>query len=326
MVTVPVTYRGKHRFYYAATRVLRQRLVAVIPRDELRRLHRRSARRHFAVVARQVGLLVGLAVALGYSEHPVIWVPLALLQGFVLFGFTVLLHEAVHEIIFARRRPVITKALAWLYALPCALSPSQFARWHLDHHAELGSATDDPKRSRLSPKRNRRWIKLLYFTPVLFFIYFRAATAEARTYPEWLQHRVVRERRLALAVHLALVFVLAWAGGVGVLSRVYLVPLLVAFPIAFMLNRLGQHYDIDPNDPARWSTLIQPSPMWDFLFLNSGYHLEHHYFPQVPFYNLPALHRRLIPFFEQTGLVPRGYGRLVWQYLILNRPPHANWG
>ena len=32
---------------------------------------------------------------------------------------------------------------------------------------------------------------------------------------------------------------------------------------------------------------------WDFAFLNSNYHLEHHYFSGVPFYRLPALQRAL---------------------------------
>ena len=31
---------------------------------------------------------------------------------------------------------------------------------------------------------------------------------------------------------------------------------------------------------------------WDFAFLNSNYHLEHHYFPGVPFYRLPRCSAR----------------------------------
>ncbi len=66
------------------------------------------------------------------------------------------------------------------------------------------------------------------------------------------------------------------------------------FPIAFTLNRLGQHYDIDPTDPTKWSTLVRGHWFWDFAFLNSNYHLEHHYFAGVPFYRLPALQRALV--------------------------------
>ena len=74
-----------------------------------------------------------------------------------------------------RRR---ARSLALAYAIPSGISASQFTRWHLDHHAELGSSEDDPKRHYLSPKINARWYKLLYATPALFPIYFRAARKE----------------------------------------------------------------------------------------------------------------------------------------------------
>ena len=75
------------------------------------------------------------------------------------------------------------------------LRDSQFTRWHLDHHAELGSSEDDPKRHHLSPKINARWYKLLYATPALFPIYFRAARRETVTYPPDLQRTIGWERR-----------------------------------------------------------------------------------------------------------------------------------
>ena len=74
--------------------------------------------------------------------------------------------------------------------------------------------------------------------------------------------------------------------------------------MAFTLNRLGQHYDIDPTHPLKWSTVMAPSRIWDFLFVYSNYHAEHHYFPSVPFYNLRRLHLRLRPLYARLGLGP----------------------
>ena len=73
------------------------------------------------------------------------------------------------------------------------------------------------------------------------------------------------------------------------------------------------------------STLVKGSWFWDAAFLFSNYHLEHHYFPAVPFYNLPRLQRMLAPFYEKRGMTPRGYGELIWRYIVLNRAPHTNW-
>jgi fatty acid desaturase len=110
----------------------------------MRQLHQKSGWRHGVVATRQFAILVAATWGLIHFEHPLIWIPLAVVQGFTVFNFTILLHEVVHHTVFSRRRPRAERVLAFLYAVPSGISPSQFTRWHLDHHAELGSDDDDP--------------------------------------------------------------------------------------------------------------------------------------------------------------------------------------
>ena len=313
------------RFYATRAAALKAELAEAIPRPVLRALHRRQAWRHLLVAARQWTLLAAGTVVLVLVSHPAVWLPVAVAQGFTVFNFTVLLHEVVHNTVFERRRPLASRLLGLSYAIPSGLSATQFTRWHLDHHAELGSTEADPKRHHLSPKVNARWYKLLYATPALFLIYFRAARRESATYPVDLQRQIARERRLAMAAHIGVVGGLWWAFDFAAAARAHLVPVFLVFPIAFTLNRLGQHYDIDPDDPAQWTTLVKGNWFWDLVFLNSNYHLEHHYFPGVPFYRLPALQRALGPFFARRRMRARGYGELVAGWILHNRVPHTNW-
>jgi fatty acid desaturase len=315
----------KERHYSRHAAALRAELGRELTRAEMRDLHRKQPHRHLIVAARQF-LLLGLAGwGLVAVTHPAVWVPLAMLQGFTVFNFTVLLHEVVHHAVFPARRPRLERMLAYLYAVPSGISAAQFTRWHLDHHAELGSGEDDPKRHHLSPKVNARWYKLLYATPALFPIYFRAARRESATYPAPLQRQIARERWASVLFHLAVVAAFAWLGGSATAVRAYVVPVFFVFPVAFTLNRLGQHYDIDPADPAGWSTLVRGHWFWDRLFLNSNYHLEHHYFPGVPFYRLPELQRRLTAFYGRRGLRWRTYGQLVRGWILENQAPHTRW-
>jgi fatty acid desaturase len=264
-------------------------------------------------------------VAIVHFDRWYLWMPFAVVAGFAVFDFTVLLHEVVHRAVLAQSRDGAYRAFGLLYAIPSGISASQFTRWHLDHHSELGSFEHDPKRHWLSPKRNARWLKALYFTPALFPIYFRAAAKETRTYEPELRKRIARERLVTIAFQLGVLATIAWIGGWFIAWKLYVVPVFLIFPIAFALNRLGQHYSIDPDDPAKWSTLVKGSWFWNAAFLFSNYHLEHHYFPGVPFYNLPRLQRLLAPFYEKRGITSHGYGELVWSWLILNRKPHAKW-
>jgi fatty acid desaturase len=105
----------------------------------------------------------------------------------------------------------------------------------------------------------------------------------------------------------------------------YLIPVFIFFPPAFALNRLGQHYDIDPSNPAKWSTRMTRSRFWGFVYLWSHHHLEHHYFPGVPFYRLPDLNLALESFFSEEGIKARSYCGLLRDWLLRNRTPHTNW-
>jgi fatty acid desaturase len=108
--------------------------------------------------------------------------------------------------------------------------------------------------------------------------------------------------------------------------RVHIVPVFFIFPIAFAMNRLGQHYYINPSDPAQWSTLVRANPFWRVAFLNSSYHLEHHYYPGVPLYNLHRTHLLLQEFFRRRGMVAVNYSQLLWGWIVRNGTPHTKWG
>lgn len=311
--------------YYAEhTAAFRNELGRSIPAEEIRSLHQKRPALHFLVTAGlYMALGVGIVGALAFQRW-YLWVPFSILAGFAIFNFTVLLHEVVHKAVF-QRPGKWDRLLGYLYAVPSGISASQFTRWHLDHHAELGSDENDPKRHHLSPKINARWFKLLYFTPALFVIYFRAARREASTYSEDKQRQIARERNLTIAIHLLVLLSLGLFAGWWIAWKIYIVPYFLVFPVAFALNRLGQHYDIEPDDPAKWSTLVRGSWFWDVAYLCSNYHLEHHYFPGVPLYNLPRLQKLLRPFYESRGFRSHSYGELFWHYIILNKKPHSDW-
>ena len=316
---------GGDHYWAKATRELRQRLARAVPHEVLKELHQKSPARHFTLALRQFLLLLAASTVCWLFREPWIWIPAALVSGWTVFNFTVLLHEVVHRTVWNGPRPRAERILGILYAVPSGISALQFTRWHLTHHAELGDEEADPKRHYLSPKINKPWYKFLYFTPALFPIYFRAARQETASYPPTLQRRIARERGGTILFHLAVMAAILVLGGPGTLARVYLVPYFLVFPIAFALNRLGQHYAIDPEDPAKWGTVMRPSRWWDFWYLYSEYHLEHHYFTGVPFYHLRRLHFALRPFFDEIGWKPTTYARLFRAWIFENKAPHTNW-
>ena len=78
------------------------------------------------------------------------------------------------------------------------------------------------------------------------------------------------------------------------------IPLLLIGPLPTMLGgtlrhlfALSQHVGLAQNvyDHRMNTRTIYLGPITGFLYLNMQYHLEHHLYPNVPYYHLPALHQ-----------------------------------
>ena len=124
--------RRKQKYYYKHLGNFRRELREAIPREVLRELHQPVAWKHFAIVLRQVILAV-IAIILAVSFDQVwIWLPCSIVIGFVIFDFTVLLHEVIHKAVFRKNYP--SGRICWAGVMPYPVEfPNQFTRWHLDH-------------------------------------------------------------------------------------------------------------------------------------------------------------------------------------------------
>lgn len=304
---------------------LNETLTQFIPDETLKDLKTRRPWLHFCIAIRQLLLLIGIPfVIFFWKDNWLICIPLSLLYGTIIFSFSVLLHEVIHKAVFIypQKHTTIRNIMGHLYASITGMSYTQFSTWHLEHHRHLGSSSKDPKRAKLSPKKNSRLLKILYATPALFFIYFRAVRQTIRDYPLSLQRKIKKERMLSVGLHTVwLLILLFWDFQLALFLSV--IPVFFGFPLAFFVNRMGQHYVIDPDDPAKHSTLMLSNPAWDFLFLYSTYHLEHHYFPDVPFYNLKKTQKALKIFYKERGIKAYSYSQIFSLWIRHNHFPHS---
>ena len=157
------------------------------------------------------------------------------------------------------------------------------------------------------------------------FPFIFALRQESATYPPELQKQIKFERQVTIAIHLSIMAALIGFAGFWIFLKIYAIPYFFVFPVAFTINRMGQHYNVNPDDVAQWSTLMKGSWFWDRVYLFSNYHLEHHYFPAVPCYNLPRLQKELQPLYDRHRMAYQTYGKVLYGWLIENHPPHTNW-
>ena len=99
---------------------------------------------------------------------------------------------------------------------------------------------------------------------------------------------------------------------------------LVALPIPIVFGNVrswAEHALTRPGHPLTQTRTVTSNRVVSFLMCNLNYHLEHHLFPGVPWYNLPKLHAILAGDYRQAGaFVHRSYLRFLWE--AARRPRH----
>jgi len=118
---------------------------------------------------------------------------------------------------------------------------------------------------------------------------------------------------LALRVVLYTAAVL-WASNAGVLGKLLAVWLIPGafFSLLNSIRFVAEHYGTswDAGQFLGTRTIIS-NPISSFFWNNINYHIGHHIFPAVPWYNLKKLHAALLPAIEREGgVVDGGYTKI----------------
>jgi fatty acid desaturase len=196
-------------------------------------------------------------------------------------------HEGHHNLLFRSRRANHAASLA--LCLPLLHSPSAYRVLHELHHRFLGGPGDPDEYRNYTDNRRLRWalqwVRLtmgtLVYMPLIPVVAFRRANRD--------------ERRWIVGEYVAMSVVWVWVFAtvpIHVLLQAWLIPgVLVGYISA--VRALAQHALTDGGDPLLASRSVRSNPVVSFLLLNENYHLEHHLFPEVPSYRLPALRRLL---------------------------------
>lgn len=249
-------------------------------------------------------------------------VPFYLIAAASLHGISLFTHEAVHGVL--SRHKVLNRGFGILCAMPVLQNYSAYKVLHLRHHKHLGHEGDPDHYDNYTGWTwlvfGMHWLRLMVGYPIYIVMIpilgFRQGTTSDR---RWIVFEV---SLLCIALGVALTFT-PW----GVVLHAWLIPMIV---INAMVNIRGmsQHTFLEePDDPVRGTRSILTNRLTEFFMCNENYHLEHHLFPRVPWYNLKRLHfeikdqlqGRRAPFVRSYFEFICEFGRKSWQRSPLGR-------
>lgn len=226
--------------------------------------------------------------------------------GATLQGFGILMHEGVHGLMSRNRR--LNRLLGFVAGLPALLSMSAYRVGHLPHHRHERGERDPDELENFS--REPRILAILFCLTLvagdLFGLY--------RIGP-WNAIHATRDERRAMLVEYGLIVTFLIGAILIVPGRIlihgWLFPALVARQLT-NVRTLAEHALTPATSRPSATRTVVSNRFVSYFMCNLNYHVEHHLYPAVPYYNLQALHRLLRDDLEAAGAV---YCRSYAQFL-----------
>ena len=246
------------------------------------------------------------ALVLAYPLWPVRVVGTVII-GASINALGILMHETIHGSMF--RRAAADRLVGFLLGLPLAMSAYAYRIVHHIHHRHTRTGDDPDEFGNLS--RNRKVLAVAFYAWLIVGgpIYFFHVPITALRLGSWRERiAVLAEYALMAGAYAALFFFVPTA----ILTHCWLYPLLAVFVFA-NVRGWAEHAMTTPGDPLTESRTVTSNRIVSFFMCNLNYHLEHHLYPAVPWYNLPKVHKLLQLQYRVAGsCVYSSYVKFMW--------------
>jgi fatty acid desaturase len=223
-------------------------------------------------------------------------------MGYLWMSIVTFMHDCTHSVLFKARWK------NWLFGVfsmvPLLVTFISFKEDHLEHHRYNRSPKDPDaftmgKRGALDFLLFYAYIAIGGLLTIIQFTFIYPIQKFDRE--QWLIHGA----ELFLRV-IVLGGLIVWTSRLGVLDQflqLWLIPAYI-FSLLNSVRFIAEHYETpwDQGQMLGTRTIISNQTN-SFFWNNINYHIGHHMYPGVPWYNLQRLHHALLPEIQRTGAV-----------------------
>jgi fatty acid desaturase len=252
----------------------------------------------------------------------VAWAAACVFIGSRLHALGVMAHDGAHYLL-ARDKRVNDLLVELFLAWPVFLSLDAYRRMHHRHHRALNTP-DDPDWARNRPDRLATRRGLVDFVRIMGGLHKEqrqmlrmVGASEGASGAA----RAGRATRLSLRLVIYAVILVAGlaTGGWKLLALYWLAPFATWFMVSMRLKGTAEHFAVHDDEACNAARTLTPGPLgrWFIAPKNVHLHIEHHLYPSVPFYHLPALHKALMehPDYRARAHLTRSYAAFLLECL-----------
>jgi len=197
-----------------------------------------------------------------------------------------IIHDACHQ--SAHRNPIVNAMLGHCSALILAFAFPVFTRVHLQHHGNVNHPKDDP--DHYVSTGGPLWLIAVRFLYHEVFFFQRRLW---RNYEllEWFISRLIIVSIFYISIQYHFL---------GYILNFWFIP-------AFLVGiALGLFFDYLPHRPFvernRWKNArVYPGKVLNILIMGQNYHLIHHLWPSIPWYNYQPAYYLMKPLLDEKG-------------------------
>ncbi|MDM3860655.1 MAG: fatty acid desaturase, partial [Aphanizomenon gracile PMC644.10] len=196
------------------------------------------------------------------------------------------IHDACHQ--SAHRHRIVNAMLGHCSALILAFAFPVFTRVHLQHHGNVNHPKDDP--DHYVSTGGPLWLIAVRFLYHEVFFFQRRL---------WRNYELL-EWFISRLIIITIVYISVQYHFLGYILNFWFIP-------AFLVGiTLGLFFDYLPHRPFvernRWKNArVYPGKVLNILILGQNYHLIHHLWPSIPWYNYQPAYYLMKPLLDEKG-------------------------
>lgn len=196
------------------------------------------------------------------------------------------IHDACHQ--SAHRHRIVNAMLGHCSALILAFAFPVFTRVHLQHHGNVNHPKDDP--DHYVSTGGPLWLIAVRFLYHEIFFFQRRL---------WRNYELL-EWFISRLIVITIVYISVQYHFLGYILNFWFIP-------AFLVGiALGLFFDYLPHRPFvernRWKNArVYPGKVLNILILGQNYHLIHHLWPSIPWYNYQPAYYLMKPLLDEKG-------------------------
>jgi len=196
------------------------------------------------------------------------------------------IHDACHQ--SAHRHRIVNAILGHCSALILVFAFPVFTRVHLQHHGNVNHPKDDP--DHYVSTGGPLWLIAVRFLYHEVFFFQRRL---------WRNYELL-EWFISRLIVITIVYISVQYHFLGYILNFWFIP---AFVIGITL---GFFFDYLPHRPfverSRWKNArVYPGKVLNILILGQNYHLIHHLWPSIPWYNYQPAYYLMKPLLDEKG-------------------------